>query len=223
MTPLENSNKMTHIIKGKKQSPEHLAKRIAAVRLAMQRPEIREKQKLAKLGDKNPMYGKTHRDDVKKKISEHHFTKRPEGIEQRRQLCLNNPNVGFKKGHKPLYSPKGIKRSEEFKKKDSESCKKFWHENPQRNWNYIRGQKGLVPKPQKRLFKIISSIFSPFPAIMEHPVLTKDSVRYIDVAIPILRLGFEYDEIKFHNNPEYEQQRDSELKEQGWHIIHFRH
>lgn len=34
---------MTHYLKGRKQSPEHIAKRTAAVRLAMQRPEVKVK------------------------------------------------------------------------------------------------------------------------------------------------------------------------------------
>ena len=86
----------------------------------------------------------------------------------------------------------------------------------------INNRKGFISKPQKFLFDAISKTFEPCIVVMEHPVKTKDNMRFIDVALPTFKLGFEYDGKYWHQDTEKDIQRNIELKECGWEIIHIK-
>ena len=80
-------------------------------------------------------------------------------------------------------------------------------------------------RPQTILLLIIKYLYSNEDVTFENPV---DNLRYsIDVGIPRLMLGFEYDEPKFHkNNPwkskvEYDQIRHLEIESKGWNLTHY--
>lgn len=51
-------------------------------------------------------------------------------------------------------------------------------------------------------------------------VKTSKTFRFIDVAIPSMKLGFEFDGSYWHKDIEADKQRDHELVEQGWTIAH---
>lgn len=81
-------------------------------------------------------------------------------------------------------------------------------------------------RPQTVLLLIIKHLYPNDVVTFENPV---DDLRYlIDVAIPRLILGFEYDEPKFHkNNPwksktDYDQKRHLEIESIGWNLIHYK-
>lgn len=104
-----------------------------------------------------------------------------------------------------------------IKKKTSEFFKQLWYNNPELHPNRKMPN---VSKPQKKLYKIISRIFGENFVFLEYPVRTNKSTRFIDVAIPMFNLGFEYDGNYWHQDKEKDLKRDKELEEVNWNIIH---
>jgi len=76
-------------------------------------------------------------------------------------------------------------------------------------------------KPQLALFKIIKEWFHPFDVFCNHRVRKKDGGNYyLDVAIPMFKLNFEYDGKYWHSlNKESDRIRDLYLKSIGWSVI----
>ena len=83
----------------------------------------------------------------------------------------------------------------------------------------IKSTFAQVSYPQKILFEMAQAV-TDMEVKLEYTVITKDTFRIIDVAIPSLKLGFEYDGARWHKKPNYK--RDLELAELGWTIVHFR-
>jgi len=108
--------------------------------------------------------------------------------------------------------------------KSSESHKKFYQENPEKHPNSILAELGALPEPQIDLFNRIADIFSNEDIQMNFHVIVDDGSRFIDVALPKFKLGFEYDGQYFHNlpgRPEDDAIRSKQLKAQGWAMVHF--
>ena len=153
------------------------------------------------------------------------------GEEKAKQMKENNGNKGVKKSnvenYKKMWKNKEyvemmlkIRKSEEFRKKTSKSAKLRYRKNPKSHPNYIMGQKGFVSKPQKFLFNQIKKLYSDssFKVMLEYPVKTEKNVRYVDVAIPALMVGFEYDEPYWHEEVK-DKMRKEELENVGWTIF----
>jgi len=76
-----------------------------------------------------------------------------------------------------------------------------------------------VSRPQKLMLDIVKSkVGSDLDVRLNHYVKTSRSYRFIDVAIPSLKLGFEFDGKHWHQN--VDKARDKELIDQGWTIAH---
>lgn len=79
-----------------------------------------------------------------------------------------------------------------------------------------------ISNPQRQLFEIVKSIYQ--DTEIEYPIKTNNCMRFIDVAIPSLKIALEFDGTYWHNLPgrkESDIVRDNELKEIGWTIYHF--
>jgi len=98
--------------------------------------------------------------------------------------------------------------------------------NPETHPNYITAGMGRssnnVSRPQKELFISVTNHFPHFCVKMNHYVKTDCTVRYIDVAIPELSLGFEFDGKYWHKKRKHiDEARDAELTSCGWNMFHF--
>lgn len=107
--------------------------------------------------------------------------------------------------------------TEEHKQLFAKRTKELWKVDPSKHPN--KKMKN-VSKNQKRLFSIIRNFYPSNNVVLEHPVKTSKSTRYIDVAIPAYKLGFEYDGAYWHKNAEKDLQRDRDLQDVGWKILH---
>jgi hypothetical protein len=143
-----------------------------------------------------------------------------------------NPKFGFKKGNIPWNKNKptskitklrvslsklgvSVKHSGQFKKGHvSHNC--F---NPEKHPNRIMAQKGFVSRPQLLLADMVRRAHG--QCEIEYTIKTKRSWRFADVAIPELKLDFEYDGKEWHLDPEKDQKRDRELNDVGWEVYHF--
>lgn len=199
----------------KKRKLEAEKERLKALKYAMKDRKVREKISKAQAGSKNSFFGKHHSGESKDKIGK--------ASTSRKTWEKWGLKTRFKKGHKPLYSPKGVKRSRATRDKISQNKIEFYSKHPERHANFIMAQKGFVSKPQMFLYRQISKLFCFAYVCLEHPVKTSKAIRYIDVAVPIFRLGFEYDSKHWHKNSNIaDLERDKELKDVGWNIIHIK-
>ena len=72
---------------------------------------------------------------------------------------------------------------------------------------------------QNTLFGLLHRVFP--EALLNHQVeVSPNRYRYIDVALPSLRLAVEYDGGHWHQDPEREARRDLELRNNGWVVLH---
>lgn len=118
----------------------------------------------------------------------------------------------------------GKKHSKETNLKESLSKKLFFREHPEKHPNYIMARnqllgKGYISRGQLDLYFYLKSLF--VDAELNCPIICKDSVRYVDVAVPSIRTGFEYDGSYWHRNGVVEdRKRDKEIEAVGWEMIH---
>ena len=91
----------------------------------MKRPEVRRKQSESMKGENNPMYGKTHSEETKRKISENNAMKRPE---VRRKISgENSPTKRSEVRQKMSEARTGKTHSEETKRKISKKLTRPEH------------------------------------------------------------------------------------------------
>lgn len=76
-----------------------------------------------------------------------------------------------------------------------------------------------ISYPQRQLFSIIKQDFP--DAEVEYRIKTKNGYRWVDVALPSLKVAFEYDGELHEDREEYDKQRDLELSEVGWVTFRF--
>lgn len=149
----------------------------------------------------------------------------------------NKPNEhSFKKGHitwlKGKKSPYTTKRNLENNPSKLEHNRKRMQENnpSQLLHNRIRMSENCPArfcrspsKPQKALYDKVKDLFLPYSAILNFKVQKKKGGNYyLDVAIPNLKINFEYDGKYWHSKPETilkDKIRDEYLTSQGWNII----
>jgi len=116
-----------------------------------------------------------------------------------KQYYKNNPHHTKGKTYEEILGP------EKAKKRRKEQVK-----NGQKGWL-------IAPKistPQLKLFKMVKEKYP--TAVLEYPILD----YCLDIAVPELKLCFEYDGSYWHN-PEKDKRRDEVLKKMGWKVIRY--
>jgi hypothetical protein len=172
---------------------------------------------ISKMGNKNPFFGKRHS---------------PENLEKMRVASLGNknslgvhPSIETRKKLVAIRTGKhtaklGTKTSPEIIVKLCAYQQRFC-KTPEGKEKMKHMQSALTKtsKPQRELFKLLQQIFP--EVILEHPIKTNYNYRFADIAIPALKLDFEYDGYFAHNahSKEKNERRDRELIEVGWKTI----
>ena len=110
------------------------------------------------------------------------------------------------------------------KDKMSEIKRKSLMENPNSHPCRLCGGMGrnkmFASFPQMALFDAVKSAFG--EAELNYPVNTGKTVRYLDVAIILDKIAFEYDGEYWHKDRKnIDEQRDLELSALGWTVYHF--
>ena len=85
---------------------------------------------------------------------------------------------------------------------------------------YIVG-KSKPTKPQLKLLEVIKINHPNEEVFMDHQVKTIDGFKFIDVAIPKLMLGWEYDCPYWHQNKEKDRRRHEVIEAEGWSLTHY--
>ena len=186
------------------------------------------KKKLSEIrkGSKNPMYGVhlIYTDEHRRKDSESHKGSK-------------NPNFGkvysLEEKNKISEATRGIYKSEDWKKKAS--IAKLGKKNPNfgkstwitgGHWSpetLIKIQKSslnrLIKKPTKPQLKLLEVVKTTFPnreIVMEQSVkISNGHFFFIDVAIPSLKIGFEYDCPYWHQNLQRDIKRHDRIQGRG--------
>lgn len=152
--------------------------------------------------------GKKHSEETRKKMST--SQKRINTPEHRKKLSDAH------KGHKS-YLPKDYKHNDEVKKKISKAARKNWTKKEFREKCLGRNQfkKSYM---ENKLYNLIKKVY---PSVQDNFVIqTKDWARFPDCYIPEKKLIIEYDGKRWHKL-ESDKNRDKELIQQGYKIIHY--
>lgn len=175
--------------------------------------------------------GKIISEGTRKKISESHKGKIPwmngkKHTEETKQKISNSlkgnthlkDNITLETREKMRAAKIGIKITKEHKEKIS-IAKKHDIKNTERL------RKILIIKPTKPQLKLLDKIQYIYPnesVVMEYSFKTSNNrLFFIDVAIPNLKIGFEYDEPYWHKNKEKDLERHNLIESHGWKLIHF--
>lgn len=111
----------------------------------------------------------------------------------------------FEKGHVP------------HNKGKKDWGKKLHEKYPEIHPNHILNKNGNVSYRQRELYEIIKKKYK--DAVINYRVTTKKGFRFLDVAIPELKIDFEYDGEYWHTDRKKDLCRDCELEEIGWKTI----
>jgi len=138
-------------------------------------------------------------------------------------------SIGLKKYFEthsgPIISDEGKARISAFNKgrivseKTRKKLSNHLKAHPEQQFNAKLARKGRLSHPQKVMFEVLKQWFLEDDLKMNHVVRT-DTWRFIDVAIPSLCLGFEYDGSYWHQDITKESLRDQSLINCGWTIVH---
>lgn len=152
---------------------------------------------------------KAHKNKWKNKKHPRGMLNKTHSIETRNKMKGRIPwNFGKNK-----YNDIRIKR---YGKKISKIKKQFYKDNPKKHPNY--NQK-LISKPQLKLYKYICKKFNDVK--LNYPFKTNKTIRYLDVAVPSLKIDFEYDGPYWHQDEGKNLTREYEIRNKGWAIIRF--
>jgi len=172
--------------------------------------------------------GEPKSDEHKKKISEAKKGIFPSEVTRRKlsEAQKGNKNsLGFHHSEdtrkKMSKSHNGKCHSEEAKRKISEAKKRDI-----KNIEMLRNMTIKKPtKPQLKLFEIIKTRFPDKEVVMEQIIKTPSGHKFIDVAIPDLKLGFEWDEPTYHGMFRGSKEKDAErhrlIEAEGWQLTHY--
>lgn len=229
----EHKQKLT--FKGHKHKEESLQQLSKSLKVAWSKregwhhtKESKEKNRIAHLGQIPWTKGKSMLPHVKEALLKANIGRKL-SEEQRKQISLLHTGNKYSFGkHRTeeekqhlrelnkgktygrIYQP----HTEDTKKKMSKSQIKFY--STEEGKNHIKKMCKLITKiskPQRELYEYLKQIFP--DAVLEHPIETKRSWRSADIAVPSLKLDFEYDGEHWHNE-EKDRVRDKELSEVGW-------
>lgn len=185
----------------------------------------------------NPMQGKTHSLETRKKISNARYNS-PSILEKAKQQCLimaqNNTGKRRTEETKRKISEtrlvKKIRHTEETKQKLSKlkmgKPNIGFYSEETRRWFSERMLSGgalhalsfkqRISKPQKQLFKKVQKIYP--QAELEY----RSQNKFIDIAVPDLMIAIEYDGSYWHNiRKEYDKKRQKMLEKVGWRFLRY--
>jgi very-short-patch-repair endonuclease len=142
------------------------------------------------------------------------------------EKALANQKEGKKDGGrscKGKVSPLKGRKYEDFMNPEVAAEKKakaskFWKEDNPRK--YFTGNN--ISKGQQLLYEKIKEVFP--TATIEHEIKAPGKTYYLDVAVPELKLDFEYDGFYWHSFPdaiERDAKRDEYLQSQGWKVFRY--
>jgi len=126
-----------------------------------------------------------------------------------------------KKGHVKIWNKGKTKETDPGVAKISEAKKRDI-----KNIEMLRNMTIKKPtKPQLKLFETIKTRFPDKEVVMEQLVKTPVGHKFIDVAIPDLKLGFEWDEPTYHGIFRGSKEKDAErhrlIEAEGWQLTHY--
>lgn len=171
------------------------------------------------------------RNTILKKYGVDNIAKVPEFMEKMVKTRIKTDNYGIgipklgtsiKLKNKPKspshckHISQAAKRSYQVNPKRREACKKRGTETMSK----LMSRKQFVSFPQRTMFAILKKYFP--DAILEYKVkVNKNHNRFLDVAIPSLKLDFEYDGFihTYLTTKENDNKRDKELNNLGWKTI----
>ena len=127
------------------------------------------------------------------------------------------------KSRKGKSSPLKGRKYEDFMNPETAAEKKakasrFWKEDNPRK--YFTGNN--VSKGQQLLYEKVKEVFP--TALIEYGIKAPGKTYYLDVAVPELKLDFEYDGFYWHSFPdaiERDTKRDQYLQSQGWKVFRY--
>ena len=142
------------------------------------------------------------------------------------EKALVNQKEGKKEGGKSCKgkpSPLKGRKYEDFMDPEVAAAKKakaskFWREDNPRK--YFTGNN--ISKGQQLLYEKIKEVFP--NATIEYGIKAPGKTYYLDVAVPELKLDFEYDGFYWHSFPdaiERDAKRDEYLQSQGWKVFRY--
>ncbi len=198
-------------------------------------------------GEKNPFWGKHHKEGYGKGEKNAMYGKHPS---QETREKMSKSKMGNKNSTGQISWIKGKHQSKETKKKLSKAmtgkpgwCKGLTKETDPRIARIAKFQserkrspkeieraimelkKVRIKRPTKPQLKLLEIIKSKYPEYYVEPewkVDTREGRRFIDVAIPELMLGFEYDSPWWHKNKkEADQRRHDAIEAEGWKLTHY--
>lgn len=148
--------------------------------------------------------------DVAKKLSgDNNNAKKPESREKIRISKLGNKaNLG-----------KHYTRTVKFCQEMSILKKEFCRLHPEKHPNLIMAKNGHISRPQKYLYSRICNSFPEYLVEMEHPIFANGHRFFIDVAIPCIDLGIEYNGNYWHSDVVHDNWRKKLIESIGWKLI----
>jgi len=99
--------------------------------------------------------------------------------------------------------------------------------HPERHGNRVMGRavmaghEGYLSKGQRKLYALAQSL-SYGVVELEYPIKTEQGLFFVDVALPSLQLGLEFDGSYWHQDVEKDLRRDALLAQEGWKVIRYR-
>jgi len=183
----------------------------------------------SRVGKNNPMYGRKHREESKRKIGQSKIGKERDE-ETKKKLSE------FRKG-KTYEELVGKEVTEKLKKKlrdnmlngrstymnsfprDPEKIKRKSDKDRQRLLNggaaYLNS---FIKNPSKPQLKIYELVTEKYPtAVLNYPFLNYS----LDIVIPDLSIVIEYDGAYWHQDKEYDLKRKEKIEFYGWKIIKY--
>ena len=187
-------------------------------------------------GKKNPMYGKTHTQEVKKKLSKfwkgklignkNPFYGRKHTKKFKEHLSRLRIEKGLAKGEKNPMFGKNHKKS--TKLRISQIVRNFYYNHPEEHPIYIMAKNykkqkikkgGYISKGQITIYNLIKNNFYK-SAKLNYPIKGNNRVYYGDIVIPSKKLNIEYDGTYWHRNRKnLDKIRDEDIINHGWKVI----
>lgn len=127
-----------------------------------------------------------------------------------RMKLRGRPSPRKNKTYEEIY---GVEKARELKKKTSD-----WMSTDRNILKYCT----KITKPQRALFDKVSRVYA--DAVLEYPIkLFAKKLSWLDIAIPSLKIDYEYDGHYWHHikegAEEADSKRDKRLRELGWTVI----
>lgn len=115
---------------------------------------------------------------------------------------------------------KGRVFTAEHCKRISETMTRKCIEHPELMPNAILARRGGLSKAQMRLFELVKAEVGDNIDVQLNFMVRTKTWRFIDVAVPSVKLGFEFNGKRWHQDVSKDVARDKELTDLGWTIAH---